>query len=79
MENPGIKHWNTIKRILKYIKGILDVVLCYRGWKFTIKKYSDSDFLGALEKRKFIISYIFIILDELWVGSLNLRLLWLYP
>lgn len=79
MENPDIKHWNTIKRILRYIKSTLDVVLYYRGWKFTIKEYIDSDFLGALEKRRFIIGYIFIILDELWVGSLNLRLLWLYP
>ena len=27
--NPGIKHWMTMKRILRYLKGTTDYVLCY--------------------------------------------------
>jgi len=31
MENPGKKHWNTIKMILRYINGISDAALFYVG------------------------------------------------
>ena len=31
MANPGREHWNTIKRILRYIKGTSDAALCYGG------------------------------------------------
>ena len=27
--NPGIKHWMVVKRILRYLKGTTDYVLCY--------------------------------------------------
>ena len=29
--NPGQKHWMTVKRILRYLKGILNYMLCYQG------------------------------------------------
>ena len=31
MANPDREHWNTIKRILRYIKGTLDATLCSGG------------------------------------------------
>ncbi|KAE8689292.1 putative Retrotransposon protein, Ty3-gypsy subclass [Hibiscus syriacus] len=31
MANPGKEHWNTVKRILRYIKGTSNVALCYGG------------------------------------------------
>ena len=31
MANSNREHWNTIKRILRYIKGTLDATLCSRG------------------------------------------------
>ena len=29
--NPGQKHWMTVKRILSYLKGTSDYMLCYQG------------------------------------------------
>lgn len=29
--NPGQAHWRAVKRILRYLKGTLDHVLCYQG------------------------------------------------
>jgi len=51
MANPGREHWNTIKRILRYIKGTSDAVLCYGGLESTIRGYVDSDFAGDLKKK----------------------------
>ncbi|KAE8735271.1 DNA repair protein RAD51-like protein 1 [Hibiscus syriacus] len=36
MANPSKEHWNTIKRILRYIKGTLNIALCYGGSKLLI-------------------------------------------
>ena len=32
--NPGIKHWMVMKRIMRYLKGTIDYVLCYQGKDF---------------------------------------------
>ena len=50
--NLGGEHWITVKRILRYIKEISDVALCYGGSKFTVRGYVDSDFAGDLDKKK---------------------------
>ena len=61
MANPSREHWNTIKRILRYIKGTSDAVLCYGGSEFTVRGYTNLDFAGDLEKRKSTTGYLFII------------------
>jgi len=73
MENPGREHWNTIKRILRYIKSTSDATLCYGGSEFTVKGYVDSDFAGDLEKRKSTTRYVFIIAGGAvsWVSKLQ--------
>jgi hypothetical protein len=73
MENPSRKYWNTIKRILRYVKGVSDVTLCYGGSKFTVRDYVDSDFAGDLEKRKSIAGHVFIIVEGAmsWVSKLQ--------
>jgi ATP-binding cassette subfamily B (MDR/TAP) protein 1 len=73
MANPGREHWNTIKRILRYIKGTSDVALCYGGSEFTVRGYVDSDFAGDLEKRKSTTGYVFIIAGGAvsWVSKLQ--------
>jgi len=72
MANPGREHWNTIKRILRYIKGTSDAALCYEGSEFTVRGYVDSDFASNLEKRKSITGYVFIITGGAvsWVSKL---------
>jgi len=74
MENPGRAHWNTIKRILRYINGTSDAALCYGGLEFTVRGYVDSDFAGDLEKRKSTTGYVFIIAGGVvsWVSKLQL-------
>ncbi|KAJ6978840.1 hypothetical protein NC653_027111 [Populus alba x Populus x berolinensis] len=73
MANPSREHWNTIKRILRYIKGTSDAVLCYGGSKFTVRGHIDLDFAGDLEKRKSTTGYVFIIAGGAvsWVSKLQ--------
>ena len=40
MANPGREHWNTVKRILRYVKGTSDVALCFEGSDFIVKGLS---------------------------------------
>ncbi|KAH9689148.1 Integrase catalytic domain-containing protein [Citrus sinensis] len=73
MANPGGEHWIAVKRILRYIRGTSDVVLCYRGSEFTIRGYVDSDFAGDLDKRKSTTGYVFTLAGAVvsWVSKLQ--------
>ena len=44
--NPGIKHWMAVKRILRYLKGTIDYVLCYQGRDLPTIGYTDTDWGG---------------------------------
>ena len=42
--NPGQKHWMAVKRILRYLKGTSDYMLCYQGKKdLRLIGYSNAD------------------------------------
>ena len=41
--NPGQKHWMTVKRILRYLKGTSKYVLCYQGKEFLLVGYTNVD------------------------------------
>ncbi|KAE8687107.1 cytochrome P450 71A9-like [Hibiscus syriacus] len=59
MANPGKEHWNTVKRILRYIKGTPNVALCYGGSNLLINRYVDSDYAEDLDKNKSTTRYVF--------------------
>lgn len=42
--NPGRRHWKIVKKILRYIKGTLTIVLYFGGLDFTIKGYDGFRF-----------------------------------
>ena len=50
-----------------------NVALCYRGSKFTVRGYVDSDFAGDLDKRKSNTSYVFTLARWAvsWVSKLQ--------
>ena len=73
MADPSREHWEVVKRILRYIKGTLDVALCYGGSDFTVKGYVDSDFASDLNKRKSTSGYVFTLAGKAvsWVSKLQ--------
>ncbi|KAE8725329.1 hypothetical protein F3Y22_tig00008957pilonHSYRG00078 [Hibiscus syriacus] len=73
MTNPGKEHWNTVKRILRYIKGTSNVALCYGGSNLLINGYVDSDYAGDLDKSKSTTGYVFKVAGGAvsWVSKLQ--------
>jgi hypothetical protein len=43
MSRPRPLHWARVKRIMRYLKGILDLKLCLGGQDITLKEYCDAD------------------------------------
>ena len=60
MERPKESHWVAAKRILRYIKGTIDLGLFY-GYGNEAKLYghSDSDWGGDQDERKSTTGYVF--------------------
>ena len=62
-----------MKRILRYIKEISNITLCYGGLDFIVRGYVNSDYAGDLDKSKSIIGYVFILASSVvsWVSKLQ--------
>ena len=49
--NPSEAHLTAVKRILRYLKGALDITLKYRkSDKDEVLGYSDADYAGDIDK-----------------------------
>ena len=46
--NPGLKHWMVVKRILRYLKGTSDYVLCYQGKDLRLAGYTEAEHIVTL-------------------------------
>jgi hypothetical protein len=58
--NPGMEHWEAVKRVFRYLKGMRDLWLLYGGVKKELEGYADADG-SMMEDRKAISGYAFII------------------
>ena len=61
MSRPGRKHWQGVKRVLRYIKGTLNHGLLYtaNGSSPILSGYSDADWGGDTETRRSTSGYVF--------------------
>lgn len=59
--NPGPAHWQGVKRILRYLCGTSDLVLCFQGGDLSLKGYSDADWGGDLDESKSTSGYAFVL------------------
>ncbi|XP_070002365.1 secreted RxLR effector protein 161-like [Nicotiana tabacum] len=62
--DPGLSHWQAVKRIMIYLKGTADYALCYQGGKdLRLVGYSDADHGEDLNERKSTSGYVFLLSD----------------
>nr|GEW65261.1 Gag-Pol polyprotein [Tanacetum cinerariifolium] len=73
MAEPGREHWEAVKRILRYVKGTLDVALCFGDSDLTVTGYVDSDYASNLDGSKSTTGYVFTLSGETvsWVSKLQ--------
>ncbi len=59
-QNPGLAHWEAVKRIYRYLKGTRDLWLRYGGKEKKLEGYVDAD--GSMaEDRHAITGYAFLL------------------
>lgn len=60
--NPGSAHWQTVKRILRYLKGTIDSKLVFsRNNDTNLIGYCDADFASDIDDRKSTTGYVFVL------------------
>lgn len=63
MSKPGPSHWKAVKRIMRYLKGTLDLELCLGGNGITLRGYCDADWGGDVNERRSTTGYVFFVGD----------------
>ena len=64
MEQPTTEHMARLKRVLRYVNGIVNLGLIYdnkQRFKVSLVGYSDSDYVGDLNDRKSTSGMIFFL------------------
>lgn len=59
MKNPTTAHLNAVRRVLRYLKGTLDLKLTYQGNLHNLTGWTDSDWAGCTQSRRSTAGYIF--------------------
>ncbi|KAH9105565.1 hypothetical protein LEN26_014717 [Aphanomyces euteiches] len=57
LNNPGKSHWESAKRVMRYVAGTLNYGLIYTGTSSTLTAYSDSDYASDPTTRRSITGY----------------------
>ncbi|MCO5602938.1 hypothetical protein L7F22_057079 [Adiantum nelumboides] len=60
MENLGRKHWDTVKHLLRYLKGIASKHLDFGNSDASIVGYMNADYVGCVDTWKSTSGYIFL-------------------
>ena len=58
---PTQSHWSAVKRILRYLKGTMNLGLLYKPDDTTLVGYSDADWAGDTNDRKSTSGYVFML------------------
>ncbi|MCO5599310.1 hypothetical protein L7F22_053411 [Adiantum nelumboides] len=61
MSNPGKKHWEAVKGVLRYLNGTKDRCICFGKGKLSLSVvgYTDADYVGYLDKWRSTSGYLY--------------------
>ena len=62
--NPESLQFKTLNKIFRYIKSTLNLNIHYNKRSHNLIDYTDANYAGVLNGRKFINNYIFMLYDE---------------
>ena len=61
MVNLGKEHWEAVKWLLRYLRGISSTLLCFGKGKVTLQGFVDADLGGDVDSSKSTSGYIYTI------------------
>jgi hypothetical protein len=61
MSKAGPSYWMAMKRIMRYLKGTLDLKLCLGGKDVRLRGYYDADWGGDANERHSTTGYVFFV------------------
>ncbi|MCO5583106.1 hypothetical protein L7F22_037014 [Adiantum nelumboides] len=59
MSNPGKKHWEAAKGVLRYLNGTKDMCICFGKGDLSIVGYTDADYARDLHKQRSTSGYLY--------------------
>ena len=60
--NPGIDHWKTAKKVMRYLQGTKDYMLMYRQTNnLEMIGYFDLDYADCIDSQKSTSRYVFML------------------
>ena len=73
MSNLGKQHWEAVKWILRYLRGIASLALCFKQTDLGLHGYIDADMAGDVDVRKSTIGYVYTLggMTISWVSKLQ--------
>ena len=60
MSNPGKKHWEAVKGVMRYLNGTKKLCICFGKKEACVLGYTDADYVGDMDKRRSTSGYVFI-------------------
>nr|ABA94191.1 retrotransposon protein, putative, Ty1-copia subclass [Oryza sativa Japonica Group] len=57
--NPGDDHWRALERVMRYLKGTVELGLHYTGYPAVLEGYSDSNWISDVDEIKATSAYVF--------------------
>ena len=60
MSNPGKKHWEAVKSVMRYLNGTREVCICFGSKEPGVEGYTDADYAGDMDKRRSTSGYVFM-------------------
>nr|AAX96807.1 retrotransposon protein, putative, Ty1-copia sub-class [Oryza sativa Japonica Group]ABA92798.1 retrotransposon protein, putative, Ty1-copia subclass [Oryza sativa Japonica Group] len=57
--NPGDDHWRALERVMRYLKGTMELGLHYSGYPVILEGYSDSNWISDVDEIKATSGYVF--------------------
>lgn len=71
--NPSKQHWEAMKWILRYLRGIACLALCFKKSGLGLQGYVDADMAGDIDGRKRTTGYVYTLGGTAvsWVSKLR--------
>jgi hypothetical protein len=63
-----MEHWGAVKRVLRYLKGTIDMSLSFGPFispYLSLVGYSDSDWAGDIDTRRSTTGFVFLLTDSM--------------